>query len=228
MDTALSRKRSRLELDPEDDHSRYRDSSADGPPAELKKTRKQGELDEIDLVPPEEAWMMDLNSLFSSPTFHSSPAVSKQLQPHNNTANYVEGSSIIVLCVQGNLHLHYDLLCAVLSQLYTLAPSLQALVVCPDPTSHLPSTTASVLLPLVQGYGPHYNHFVKLGLLHPAGGGQVPLDALVVLDGKGRRRLVLPFGWGAGRHATSPAGKGVQSSLMGRLRMCVERLSREV
>jgi hypothetical protein len=39
-------------------------------------------------------------------------------------------------------------------------------------------------------------------LLHPLGGGKQPLDAIVVLDAEGKRRLVLPFGWGAGRHVS--------------------------
>jgi hypothetical protein len=46
--------------------------------------------------------------------------------------------------------------------------------------------------------------FLQLGLLHPLGGGKEPLDAIVVLDTKGKRRLVLPFGWGAGRHILDP------------------------
>ena len=52
-------------------------------------------------------------------------------------------------------------------------------------------------------------------------------DALAVLDRHGRRRLVLPFGWGAGKHADTPAGRNVQTQLMGLLRHCVEVLEAE-
>jgi len=55
-------------------------------------------------------------------------------------------------------------------------------------------------------------HFLQLGLLHPLGGGKQPLDAIVVLDAHGKRRLVLPFGWGAGRHVLDPvAGVAVKA-----------------
>ncbi|KAF3918879.1 hypothetical protein ABW20_dc0103544 [Dactylellina cionopaga] len=36
----------------------------------------------------------------------------------------------------------------------------------------------------------------SLGLLHPLGGGRQALDAIVVLDSKLRRRMLLPIGWG--------------------------------
>ena len=36
----------------------------------------------------------------------------------------------------------------------------------------------------------------RLGLLHPLGGGRTALDAVVVLDGDSRARMVLPIGWG--------------------------------
>jgi len=82
---------------------------------------------------------------------------------------------------------------------------------------------------MIQAVAPSYNHFVKLGLLHPLGGGSYPLDALVVLDTKGRRRLVLPFGWGAGRHAGNiGGGKTVQKTLMDMLKKCVQQLRLEV
>ena len=71
--------------------------------------------------------------------------------------------------------------------------------------------TASILtalqysLPVVEVNGTPPKPFLQLGLLHPLGGGKEPLDAIVVLDAKGKRRLVLPFGWGAGRHILDPA-----------------------
>lgn len=91
----------------------------------------------------------------------------------------------------------------------------------------MPSATIGYSLPLIQAVGSGYNHFVRLGLLHPLGGGEYPLDALVVIDARGKRRLVLPFGWGAGKHAGTPAGRIVQTRLMDLLRHCVEKLARE-
>jgi hypothetical protein len=116
---------------------------------------------------------------------------------------------------------------ASLPDLYSLAPSLQALVLCRDPSTHTTTTSASLSLPMIQAVGPSYNHFVKLGLLHPLGGGKFPLDALVVVDTKGRRRLVLPFGWGAGRHASTAAGRIIQDRLMKLLLKCIQDLVEE-
>jgi hypothetical protein len=114
-----------------------------------------------------------------------------------------------------------------LYDLYAIAPSLQALVLCHDPSTHKPSTTAPFSLPLISAVAPPNNHFVRLGLLHPLGGGKFPLDALAVVDKKGRRRLVLPFGWGAGKHADTPAGRSIQNRMMVLLKHCIERLEKE-
>lgn len=55
----------------------------------------------------------------------------------------------------------------------------------------------------------------------------MPLDALVVVDKKGRRRLVLPFGWGAGKHVDTPAGRSIQGRMMMLLKHCIETLEKE-
>lgn len=114
-----------------------------------------------------------------------------------------------------------------LPDLYTVSPSLQAFVLCHDPATRRLSPNAPFSLLMIQAATPSINHFVRLGLLHPLGGGKLPLDALVVLDRHGRRRLVLPFGWGAGKHAGTPAGRGIQERLMDLLRECVEVLEQE-
>jgi hypothetical protein len=114
-----------------------------------------------------------------------------------------------------------------LGDLYAIAPSLQALVLCHDPSIHKPSTTAPFSLPLISAVDPPNNHFVRLGLLHPLGGGKFPLDALVVVDRKNRRRLVLPFGWGAGKHADTPAGRNIQNRMMTLLKHCIKTLENE-
>ncbi|KAF2474866.1 uncharacterized protein BDR25DRAFT_255355 [Lindgomyces ingoldianus] len=220
----LNRKRSRL-IDDEEDADCLPPLAS--PLSDtLKKTKTESELDEIGIVSPADAWPVDVKSILESPTLPK--AEGSALEPHNNVSNYSSATSLLVLCVQGDCHLHYDLLCSQLLDLYTIAPSLQALVLCRDPSTHVPSTSASISLPLVQAVGPEYNHFVRLGLLHPLGGGHYPLDALVVVDTRGRRRLVLPFGWGAGRHAADiGGGRTVQNRLMEMLRKCIQTLSQE-
>ena len=114
-----------------------------------------------------------------------------------------------------------------LEDFYTVSPSLQALVLCHDPSTHRLSATAPFSLPIISAVDPPNNHFVRLGLLHPLGGGKLPLDALAVVDKRGRRRLVLPFGWGAGKHADTPAGRSIQNRMMVLLKHCIETLEGE-
>jgi hypothetical protein len=229
--TELSRKRSRLSPGLDDDHD---DDT-------LKKTRTQCELDELNIISPPDAWRVDVDALLGQRPW----------------PRYRKSRSTIVVCVQGNMQLHHDLLryvveiyprlctyigergregggtrehtltdtnSAALPELQTLAPTLQALVLCHDPTTHPVSSSA---LPCIGALTPSGNHFVRLGLLHPLGGGTTPLDALAVVDRLGRRRLVLPFGWGAGKHVDTPAGRSIQVRLMGLLRHCVEALEAE-
>ncbi|KAF2683430.1 hypothetical protein K458DRAFT_305049 [Lentithecium fluviatile CBS 122367] len=223
----MNRKRSRLALDDDDEEQRTPEPS----PAlstfsdTLKKTRTQSDLEDLDMVRPEDAWSVDVDGILASNALATPPGSS--LQAHNNVGKYRSDESIIVLCVQGNVQLHYDLLCSSLPDLYAISPALQALVLCRDPSAHIPSESAPFSLPLIQAVGPNYNHFVRLGLLHPLGGGEHPLDALVVIDTSGRRRLVLPFGWGAGKHAGTPAGRIVQTRLMDLLHTCISMLARE-
>ena len=111
MNVALNRKRSRLALDDDgEDELRQPEPS----PAlstfsdTLKRTKTQSELDELDIISPEEAWSVDIEGILASNTLSASPA--SGLQAHSNASNFRRDKSIIVLCVQGNLHLHYDLL----------------------------------------------------------------------------------------------------------------------
>ncbi|OCK82459.1 hypothetical protein K432DRAFT_293163 [Lepidopterella palustris CBS 459.81] len=202
------------------------DSVPEAPSGDQQKRTKtyDSELDAIDVIPVADAWPVDLSCILGSPTGESG-----RIPGHDNWGNYREGKSAFVFVVQGGCMVHYDLLCAILPELYNISPALQALVLCRDPSSHTPSVSVPFSLPLIQAVGPSWNHFVRLGLLHPLGGGQVPLDALVVVDAKGKRRLVLPFGWGAGRHVGDVGGgKMVQERLMGMLRKCIEELQREM
>jgi len=95
MDVALNRKRSRLSLD--------NDNDGDG----LKRSRTEGELESLAMVSPQDAWVIDVASILASNTLPSPPA--GHMQPHSNAARQTS-KSITVLCVQGNVQLHYDLL----------------------------------------------------------------------------------------------------------------------
>ncbi|KAL6709707.1 hypothetical protein ACN47E_001135 [Coniothyrium glycines] len=217
-------KRSRLGPDSDDEVQQRRDPS----PAlssfgdAIKRSKTQCDLDELGIISPEEAWTIDVDAILASNILAVPPG--SGLTAHDNWANYKKGQSLIVLCVQGNVQTHYNLLCTALPDLYSLSPTLLSLVLCHDPYTHKLFSAAPFSLPLVQAVNSANNHFVRLGLLHPLGGGNFPLDSLVVLDTQGRRRLVLPFGWGAGKHASTPAGRSIQSRLMDMLRTCVETL----
>lgn len=82
--TVLSRKRSRLSPGLDDD---------DGDDA-LKKSRTQCELDELDVISPPDAWRVDVDALLGQRTW----------------PRYRKGRSTIVVCVQGNMQLHHQLL----------------------------------------------------------------------------------------------------------------------
>ncbi|KAJ4380051.1 hypothetical protein N0V86_004358 [Didymella sp. IMI 355093] len=228
MSSKLSRKRSRLTLDSDDDEAeqlRQPSPALSSLSDTLKRSKTQCELDELDIIEPKAAWTVDIAAILARPALPTPPG--SELKPHDNWQRYKRGESLTVLCVQGNMQLHYNLLCSALDELYNVSPSLQAIVLCHDPSSHKPSTTAPFSLPLISAVDPPNNLFVRLGLLHPLGGGKFPLDALAVVDGKGRRRLVLPFGWGAGKHADTPAGKSIQNKMMMLLRHCIETLEME-
>ncbi|KAF9692470.1 hypothetical protein EKO04_009409 [Ascochyta lentis] len=228
MSARLSRKRSRLATDSDDDEAqqlRQPSPALSSLSDTLKRSKTQCELDELDIIEPKDAWTVDVGAILASTTLATPP--DSGLEPHNNWQRYQKGSSTTIFCVQGNLQLHYDLLCSALHELYAIAPSLQAIVLCHDPATHKLSTAAPFSLPLISAVDPPNNHFVRLGLLHPLGGGKFPLDALAVVDKKGRRRIVLPFGWGAGKHADTPAGRSIQNKMMMLLRHCVETLERE-
>ena len=244
MSVALSRKRSRLAIDEDEEAiQRRREPSPTLSVLSdtLKRSRTQCELDELDIIGVEDAWSVDVDAILASKRI--ARPLNGRLEAHDNWQRYRKGESIIVLCVQGNVQTHYDLLwydrpmpsqtqaltsnSSAIPDLYSLSPSLQAFVLCHDPDTHNPSSTAPFSLPLIQAVEPSNNHFVRLGLLHPLGGGKFPLDALVVLDQRGRRRLVLPFGWGAGKHAGTPAGRGIRARLMDLLRRCIETLEEE-
>ena len=76
------------------------------------------------------------------------------------------------------------------------------------PSSLLPSLSA--VSPALCAYVTTGNKVKTQSLLisspHPNSAEQLHPTALVLIDRSGRRRLVLPFGWGAGRHVLDGAG----------------------
>jgi hypothetical protein len=105
---ALTRKRSRLDLDLDDDEYRQPVPASPAFSDNLKRTKTLSELDELSIASPEAAWSIDVSSILSSETFASCP--DRSLQAHTSPFSCAAEPSIVVMCVQGNLHLHYDLL----------------------------------------------------------------------------------------------------------------------
>jgi hypothetical protein len=111
MDVALSRKRSRLTIDEDDDEVQQRREPS---PAlqtfddALKRSKTQCELDALDIINPKDAWSVDVDAILASNTLAT--PINSGLNAHNNHANYGRGEGLIVLCVQGNVQVHYELL----------------------------------------------------------------------------------------------------------------------
>jgi hypothetical protein len=111
MNVALSRKRSRLAQDSDDDElppQREPSPTLSTLSNALKKSRTQCELDELDMVRAEVAWSVDLDAILASRKIATPPG--QTLKAHDNGGKYVKGASIVVLCVQGNMQIHYDVL----------------------------------------------------------------------------------------------------------------------
>lgn len=107
----LNRKRSRLALESDDEGQRSyqeQERERESMPA-LRRTKTQCELDDLDVVAPEDAWEVDVEGILASPTLPTSPGAGNR-QPHSNVERYRVGESLMVFCVQGNVHLHYELL----------------------------------------------------------------------------------------------------------------------
>jgi hypothetical protein len=110
----LSRKRSRLALD-DDEEERREPSPSPSFGDALKRSRTQCELEELDVIGVDDAWGVDVDAILASSRIAT--PVGSALQPHDNWGRYQRGESILVLCVQGNVHDHYELLWYVSSAL---------------------------------------------------------------------------------------------------------------
>jgi hypothetical protein len=110
MDVALSRKRSRLAADSDDDKVPPREPSPTLSTLSdtLKRSRTQCELDELDTIRADVAWSVDVDAILASNRISTPPR--QTLKAHDNWERHVKGQSIVVMCVQGNVQIHYDLL----------------------------------------------------------------------------------------------------------------------
>lgn len=111
MSVALSRKRSRLTLDQDDEEIQQRREPSPALSAfsdTLKRSKTQCELDELDIIGVEEAWVVDTDAIMASNRI--AKPLSGRLEAHDNWQRYGKEESILVFCVQGNVQTHYDLL----------------------------------------------------------------------------------------------------------------------
>ncbi|KZF24790.1 hypothetical protein L228DRAFT_259955 [Xylona heveae TC161] len=138
--------------------------------------------------------------------------------------------SLLILCVVGSTDVHYKLLCHAQPELLRIAPFSHFAGISHVPRSDLAGysakdSSAMLPIPMIRARGPPEHHLLKLGLLHPLGGGQIGLDAVVVVDSRGRRRLVLPVGWGAGKYLDGYAGsKLIQEQFLTALKHAMSAL----
>jgi hypothetical protein len=108
MSVALSRKRSRLGVDEDDDEVQRRREPSPAISDTLKRSKTQCELEELDMISANEAWSIDVDAILASRRI--ARPVGSALEAHDNWARYQREASIVVLCVQGNVMVHYDLL----------------------------------------------------------------------------------------------------------------------
>ncbi|KIW01476.1 uncharacterized protein PV09_07230 [Verruconis gallopava] len=192
-----------------------------------KKNKSVDPVQDVALISKDEAWKFDTSELLDSHI--TIPALGSGQIDGNNFKRYDSSKSLFLLCVVGEMTLQLDLLCSVYSTLIQCSPNIQSLVLTRESKALTRAMeTSPICLPVVETQGNPANHFLKLGLLHPLGGGRQPLDAMVVIDTESRRRMVLPFGWGAGRHISDPVtGPIVQQRFIALLINGVQTLERE-
>jgi len=182
MNVALGRKRSRLTLDDDDAEEggerqlRREPSPSPGPPLgdALKRSKTHCELEELGMIDVSEAWNMDIPAILASHTL-ATPTDSR-LVPYDNRARYSKGESIVVLCVQGNVQIHYELLWYCIKALTREKPHspLTSLTV-PVPRCHisshsrLPSKLSSyaTILPLTDSLPPRLSPSPSYKLRRP-------------------------------------------------------------
>jgi hypothetical protein len=105
MSVALSRKRSRLGVDDDEEEEQRRREPSPAFSDTLKRSKTQCELEELDVIGASEAWGVDVDSILASRRI-----MKPGFEAHDNWARYRREESIVVLCVQGNVLVHYELL----------------------------------------------------------------------------------------------------------------------
>lgn len=105
MSVALSRKRSRLGVDDDEEEEQRRREPSPAFSDSLKRSKTQCELEELDVIGAEEAWGVDVDAILASRRI-----MKPGFEAHDNWARYGREESIVVLCVQGNVLVHYELL----------------------------------------------------------------------------------------------------------------------
>ncbi|KAK8255179.1 hypothetical protein HDK77DRAFT_25483 [Phyllosticta capitalensis] len=189
------------------------------PSVDRKRSRTSGVMDGLGLIPAAETWQLNMDDMLRGVVESSADSKTAGCNGRSCSSDfrfpssYVPGQSMVVLCVVESSDVHLRLLCASLAHLLTLSPTLHPILL----TRHSPSAIFSNLqstsrsppsLPTIMAKNHPTNHFLRLGLLHPLGGGLAGMDALVLVDPQGRRRLVVPFGWGVGKGAVGGAQQG--------------------
>ena len=112
MSVALSRKRSRLAVG-DDDEGEVQQRREPSPALSsfsdtLKRSKTQCELEELDIIDADEAWTVDVDAILASKRV--ARPLHSTLEAHDNLGRYQRGESLVVLCVQGNVQVHYELL----------------------------------------------------------------------------------------------------------------------
>ncbi|KAL2350833.1 hypothetical protein BJ546DRAFT_380211 [Cryomyces antarcticus] len=183
-----------------------------------KRNWVKNELEALGLIPQGDAWLFDTSALCAS-------IVAAQEQDGDVPMETCPSNIIFIICVVGHVALHLQLLSQQLPTLCQISPNLQAVALAHDADG---IRSLPINMPVVQDVGPPQSYFSSLGVVHPSGDGTQPLDSIVLIDGSGKRRLVLPFGWGAGRHVYElTGGRMVQDKLMEVLRTSIETLEQE-
>ncbi|KAJ6262239.1 hypothetical protein Dda_3044 [Drechslerella dactyloides] len=98
-----------------------------------------------------------------------------------------QDSRFTMLCFLGCIADHLHAVSVISSLLATFKVNVYGVSLMPPP----PRISS---LPII--YDGTRQLTTSLGLMHPLGGGRQALDAIVVLDSKLRRRMLLPVGWG--------------------------------
>ncbi|KAI9818034.1 MAG: hypothetical protein M1827_000658 [Pycnora praestabilis] len=188
----------------------------------------------LKLIPEDQAWFFDTDGLMSAELRDRFggrwPKFGQFGEPCMDFRRDHHLEELLVICVIGSMIEHYDRLCSHTYALRKISPSIEFVAIT---HIHPPINRAELIpvvhIPIIHTIGaPDPPYLGLLGLLHPLGGGQQGLDAYVVVDRQGYRRLVLPIGWGVGKHFNDEnGGKIVREEILTALSEGVRELEEE-